>query len=80
MHHAYNKAKLTGRPELVDMALWLLQSDHLRLIHWFGRVCQEAETATYQTPREWWNLGPVGIVSELQQVYRNFIRALDHWV
>jgi alpha-amylase len=80
MHHAYHKAKLTGRPELVDLALWLLQSDHLHLIQWFGRVGHEAEVSAYFTPREWWSLGPVGIVTELQQVYRNFIRALDAWI
>jgi alpha-amylase len=80
MHHAYSKAKLTGRPELIDLALWLLQSDNLHLIQWFGRVGQEAEVSAYFTPREWWSLGPVGIITELQQVYKNFIRALDAWI
>jgi len=80
MHHAYNKARLTGKPELIDLALWLLQSDNLQLIQWFGRVGQEAEVSAYFTPREWWSLGPVGIITELQQVYRNFIRALDAWI
>ena len=41
---------------------------------------QEAEVSAYFTPQEWWNLGPVGIVTELQQVYKNFIRALDAWM
>jgi alpha-amylase len=80
MHHAYNKARLTDRPELIDLALWLLQSDNLHLIQWFGRVGQEAEVSAYFTPREWWSLGPVGIITELQQVYKNFIRALDAWI
>lgn len=77
MHHAYNKAVLTGDPEMIDLALWLLQSDNLHLIQWFGRMGQEAEVSAYFTPREWWHLGPVGIIEEIQNVYRNFIRALD---
>jgi alpha-amylase len=77
MHHAYHKALLTGDPELIDLALWLMQSDNLHLIQWFGRIGQEAEVSAYFTPREWWNLGPIRIIEEIQQVYRNFIRALD---
>src|SRR6266581_2425060 len=80
MHHAYNKARLTGKPELLNLALWLLQSDNLHLIQRFGRVGQEAEVSAYFTPREWWSLGPIGIITELQQVYKNFIRALDAWI
>ncbi|MBI3910132.1 MAG: glycoside hydrolase [Armatimonadetes bacterium] len=77
MHHAYNKALLTGQPALIDLAMWLLQSDNLHLIQWFGRLGQEAEVSAYFTPREWWELGPVGIVTEIQNVYKQFIRALD---
>src|SRR5207302_2032127 len=77
MHHAYHKALLTGDPELVDLALWLMQSDNLHLIQWFGRIGSEAEVSAYFTPQEWWNLGPVGIIDEIQNVYRHFIRALD---
>ena len=77
MHHAYNKAVLTGDPEIIDLALWLLQSDNLHLIQWFGRMGSEAEVSAYFTPQEWWQLGPVGIITELQNVYKNFIRALD---
>jgi alpha-amylase len=79
MHHMYSKAKLTGNPALIDLAQWLLQSDNLHLIQWFGRVGQEAEVSAYFTPQEWWGLGPVGIITELQNVYKNFIRALDHY-
>ncbi|MBI3944403.1 MAG: glycoside hydrolase [Armatimonadetes bacterium] len=77
MHHAYNKARLTENPALVDLALWLMQSDNLHLIQWFGRIGQEAEVSAYFTPEEWWPLKPSGIVQEMQQVYRNFITALD---
>jgi alpha-amylase len=78
MHHAYHTALLTGDPELLDLALWRLQSDNLHLIQWFGRIGQEAEVSAYFTPNEWWPLGPVGIIEEIQNVYRHFIRALDH--
>jgi alpha-amylase len=77
MHHAYHKAQLTGNEELLDLATWLSQSDNLHLIQWFGRHGDEAEVSAYFTPREWWDLGNVGIITEIQNVYRNFIRALD---
>ncbi len=77
MLHAYNKARLTGDERIVDLALWLMQSDNLHLIQWFGRGGAEAQVSAYFTPHEWWELGPERIVREIQQVYSNFIRALD---
>lgn len=77
MHHAYSKARLTGDPILIDTAKWLLQSDNLHLIQWFGRSGAEAEVSAYFTPAEWWELGGTGIIREQQRVYLNFIRALD---
>ena len=77
MIQAYNKARLTGEPELVDLALWLAQSDNLHLIQWYGRSGSDAEVSAYFTPQEWWSLGPDGIIWEIQQVYKNFIAALD---
>ena len=77
MHHAYSKAMLTGDPALMDLAKWLMQSDNLHLIQWFGRSGGEAEVSAYFTPSEWWELGDLGIIREQQQVYLNFIRALD---
>ncbi len=80
MLHAYNKALLTGNDELIDIALWLAQSDNLHLIQWFGRWGSDAEVSAYFTPDEWWQLGPSGIVWEIQQVYVNFIRAMDEYL
>ena len=77
MHHAYNKARLTGNPALIDLSRWLLQSDKLHLIQWFGRSGPEAEVSAYFTPDEWWELGGQGIIREEQRVYLNFIRSLD---
>ena len=79
MHHAYSKAKLTGDPRLVEIAKWLLQSDNLHLIQWFGRSGSDAEVSAYFTPDEWWELGGLGILREQQRVYINFIRALDEY-
>jgi alpha-amylase len=79
MHHAYSKAKLTGDPRIVEIAKWLLQSDNLHLIQWFGRWGSEAEVSAYFTPDEWWELGAIGILREQQRVYINFIRALDEY-
>ncbi len=80
MHHIYNKARLTGHPHLLDLAMWLLQSDNLHLIQWFGRRGAEAEVSAYFTPDEWWDLGPLGILREQQRVYVNFLRAMDEYV
>lgn len=80
MHHAYNKASLTKEKDLIDLAVWLMQSDNLHLIQWHGRAGAEAEVSAYFTPREWWQLGAGAIVAEIQNVYKNFIKALDHHV
>jgi alpha-amylase len=80
MQHLLNKAKLTKKAELIDLALWLLQSDNLHLIQWYGKVGEEAEVSAYFTPKEWWHLGPERIIWEQQQVYKNVIQALDSYV
>jgi alpha-amylase len=77
MHHAYNKALLSGDPRLVDLAVKLAQSDVLHMTQWYGRSGDQAEVSAYFTPQEWWSLGPDRIVWEMQQVYKNFIRACD---
>jgi alpha-amylase len=79
MHHAYNKAVLTGNQVLIEIATWLLQSDNLHLIQWFSRWGAEAEVSAYFTPDEWWQLGALGILREQQRVYINFIRACDEY-
>jgi alpha-amylase len=77
MIHTFGVARLTGQPELVDLALWLAQSDNLHLIQWFGRSGPEAEVSAYFTPREWWELGPQAIIAEQQRVYSNVLHALE---
>jgi alpha-amylase len=77
MIQAYNKARLTREPALIDLAYWLAQSDNLHLIQWYGRSGSDAEVSAYFTPQEWWSLGADGIIWEIQQVYKNFIAALD---
>ncbi len=80
MGHVYGMAKLTGNPELVDLALWLAQSDNLHLIQWYGRSGPEAEVSAYFTPSEWWALGPNGVIYEQQQVYLNALRAMEPYL
>jgi alpha-amylase len=80
MGHTLGVAKLTGRPELVDLALWLAQSDNLHLIQWFGRSGPEAEVSAYFTPREWWDIGPSRIIVEQQRVYENVLRAMEAYL
>ena len=80
MFHTLEVAKLTGHPDLVDLALWLAQSDNLHLIQWFGRAGPEAEVSMYFTPREWWDLGPDRIIVEQQRVYQNVLRAMEAYL
>jgi alpha-amylase len=73
----FGVASLTEDPKLLDLALWMAQSDNLHLIQWFGRSGSQAEVSAYFTPREWWDLGPERIIVEQQNVYRNVIRAME---
>jgi len=76
MHHAYHVARLTGDPQLIDIALWLCQSDNLHLLGWSGGAdSSEAEVSSYFTPGYWWNFGAERIPGELAAVYEGFIAA-----
>lgn len=77
MLEAYQMACLTGDPEIIELALYMAQSDNLHVLQWVGRSGSEAEVSAYFTPAEWWALGPDRIVWEVQQVYKNFIAALE---
>ncbi len=80
MGHVYGTARLTENPDLLDLAMWLAQSDNLHLIQWFGRSGPEAEVSAYFTPDEWWALGPNGIIYEQQLVYQNALRAMEPYL
>jgi alpha-amylase len=80
MGHVYGMAKLTENPELIDLAVWLSQSDNLHLIQWYGRTGPEAEVSAYFTPDEWWELGANGVIYEQQQVYMNILRAMEPYL
>jgi alpha-amylase len=80
MGQIYGIAKLTENPDLLDLAIWLAQSDNLHLIQWFGRSGPEAEVSSYFTPDEWWPLGSNGIIYEQQQVYINALYAMEPYL
>ncbi len=80
MGHVYGVARLTEHPDLLDLAIWLSQSDNLHLIQWFGRSGPEAEVSSYFTPSEWWSLTPNGVIYELQQVYLNALHAMEPYL
>ncbi|HTI14056.1 MAG TPA: hypothetical protein VL461_05710 [Dictyobacter sp.] len=81
MNEVYGLARLTEHPELIDIAIWLAQSDNLHLIQWYGRQGQEAEVSAYFTPHEWWSLGePQQIIHEQQQVYLNAVEAMQPYL
>jgi alpha-amylase len=73
MHEVWALARRRGGPAM-ELATWLLQSDHLHLLHWYGASGSEAEVSAYFTPQEWWSLGGAGIVREMTSVYREFAR------
>jgi alpha-amylase len=77
MHHAYNKALLTKNPVLIDLAMQLMTSDHLHTLQWWNQSGSEAEVSMYFTPDEWMTLGSDGIVTQVQEVYKQFILACD---
>ena len=80
MGYVYDMAKLTENPDLLDLAIWLAQSDNLHLIQWFGRSGPQAEVSSYFTPDEWWPLGANGIIHEQQQVYINALHAMEPYL
>src|SRR5579863_3119355 len=80
MYYVYSMAKLTENSDLLDLAIWLAQSDNLHLIQWFGRRGAEANVSTYFTPNEWWDLGANGIIHEQQQVYHNTLQAMEPYL
>jgi len=80
MSYVYGMAKLTENPDLLDLAIWLSQSDNLHLIQWFGHGGSEAEVSAYFTPDEWWPLGAQGIIHEQQQVYINALHAMEPYL
>jgi alpha-amylase len=80
MGDVYGIAQLTGNKELVDLAIWLTQSDNLHLIQWYGRSGPEAEVSAYFTPKEWWSLGPNRVIHEQQQVYINALHAMQPYL
>ncbi len=80
MGYVYGTAKLTENADLIEMAIWLAQSDNLHLIQWFGRGGSEAEVSAYFTPHEWWNLGSERIIQEQQQVYLNALHAMEPYL
>jgi alpha-amylase len=75
MRDVYNLARLTENPELLDLSLWLMQIDNLRLLSWPG-----PQLALSVTPQEWRHLGISGIVNERRRVYLNLLDALEPYV
>ena len=75
LRDVYHLARLTEDPALLELALWLAQSDHFRLSQ--GRHYQFSANLA---PQEWWRLGPTEIVREQKQVYLNVLSALEPYL
>jgi alpha-amylase len=77
MQSAYHKAIMTQRPTLIDVAMKLMQSDHLHMLHWYDTEGPEADVSSYFTPGEWWAQGKEAILEGLGRVFEEFEMALD---
>ncbi len=77
MTAAYGSARLSGDPELLQLARLLMQSDNLHWLQWVDREGSEADVSAYFTPQEWMSLGPERLLWEHQRVYVNFIDAIS---
>jgi alpha-amylase len=77
MRHAYHLAALSDEPELLDIALWLAQSDNLHLLQWYQESSSDAEVSAYFTPDEWWRLGHERLPRELIGVYSNVVNVIS---
>jgi len=77
MRHAYHLCSLSDDPELLDIALWLAQSDNLHLLQWFEEWGSTAEVSAYFTPDEWWGMGGDRMLAELQRSYANFVEVVS---
>jgi alpha-amylase len=71
MIQAHGKALLSGNPALVDLSLSMAQADNLHLLQGNGRA------ADGFTLHDGQGLTGTDISSEIQQVFKNFIHALD---
>ncbi len=80
MRYVYEIAQLTENADLLDLAVWLAQSDNLHMIQWFGHGGSESEVSAHFTPQEWWSLGNDGIISEQQRVYLNALYAMEPYL
>jgi alpha-amylase len=75
MHDVYSLARLTEHPELLDLAIWLTQSDNLNLVQWPG-----PQIAYGVTPHEWWSLGASRLLQEQRQVFINLLYAIEPYL
>jgi alpha-amylase len=77
MQAVYAEAQLTRRSALLDVALRLMQSDHLHMLHWDSASGPEADVSMYFTPGEWWAMGRDAIIDGLNRVFDRFQAALN---
>jgi alpha-amylase len=79
MSEVYGIAQLTDNPDLVDLAIWLSQSDNLLLMQWSGsRVDRDASDQFM--PSEWSALDTSRLCSEEYQVYINTLAAMQPYL
>jgi alpha-amylase len=77
MRDTYSSAQLTGNDDLVDIARWLVQSDHLHALqeYWYYQAITAVEE--YAAPPEWALHGDEHAIAVEQHVYSNALRAIE---
>jgi hypothetical protein len=68
MRHAYQLCTLCDEPELLDIALWLAQSDNLHLLQWFEEWARRPVSACFAG--RWWGINGERLLSELRRLHQ----------
>lgn len=77
MQAVYHKAKRLKQPHWIDLAMRLMQSDHLHMLHGYTASGPEKDVSQYFTPGEWWALGEDRMFAEIDALFVQFAHQLD---
>lgn len=73
MSDVYQLAQLTENPELLDLAIWLCQTDNLHQTRW-------PDSQPGELPYEWQRFSPASLLHQQKQVYSNLLEALEPYL
>ncbi len=81
MNHVYNMARLTEDLDLIDLAVWLTQSDNLHFdsVVW-EKWARGRSLGIFYARQSGGSWGHNGVIQEQQQVYVNALRAMEPYL